>query len=188
MWLAPEPGSLYPFSHPLLAPPPPPGALTSSGPQGRGAAPLSAPLCLAEDAAGQYISPFHDIPLYADAGKVRGLLGLGGRRRLRGRQRGCRAEGTLQKVFEAGPTLLLAAQRERGGLPSRTAMCWSSAADTVPKRSSKQNTRVVLCSACASGAEQGGCRGAVLPMGWKAARGRFSLSRFVSSTGLPHCV
>lgn len=34
---------------------------------------LSAPsLCLAEDAAGRYISPFHDIPIYADAGKVRG--------------------------------------------------------------------------------------------------------------------
>lgn len=88
------------------------------GPQALGAAPLSAALCLAEDAAGRYISPFHDIPLYADAGKVRGPPGFGGRGWSWGRQRGCRAEGTLQKAVGAAPTFLLAARR-RGVLPSK---------------------------------------------------------------------
>lgn len=186
MWLAPEPGSLYPFSHPLLAPPPPPGALTSGGPRGRGAAPLSAPLCLAEDAAGQYISPFHDIPLYADAGKVRGLLGLGGGY---GEGRGAaELRERSRKYLEPARCCFWLLRGKEADCHQGQRCAGLQQQIPCPKGHRSRNTRVVLCSAGASGAEQGGCRGAVLPMGWKAARGRFSLSRFVSSTGLPHCV
>lgn len=31
-------------------------------------------LCLSENAEGKYISPFHDIPMYADEGQVTSLL------------------------------------------------------------------------------------------------------------------
>ena len=146
--------SLLSSSSNLRSPPSSHGALTLGGPQAPGAAPLSAALCLAEDAAGRYISPFHDIPLYADAGEVRGSPGFGGRGWLWGGQRGCRAEGTLRKAVGAAPTLLLAVRRRRGGLPSRTAICWSSEADTVLQRSSEQENwgGAVLCRCYWSGA------------------------------------
>lgn len=112
------------------------------GPRGRPAERPALP-CRGRGRAVHLPLPRHP----AVRGRRQGEGAAGAWRRLWGRQRGCRAEGTLQKVFEAGPMLLLAAQRERGGLPSRTAMCWSSAADTVPKRLSKQEYSggAVLC-------------------------------------------
>lgn len=79
------------------------------GPRGRPAERPALP-CRGRGRAVHLPLPRHP----AVRGRRQGEGAAGAWRRLWGRQRGCRAEGTLQKVFGAGPTLLLAAQRERG--------------------------------------------------------------------------